>query len=345
MTSIKDIAKLAGISPSTVSRVINQKKYVKPEIRSKILEIVKQTGYVPNRAARSMVLRRSFTIGIIIPDTFNMFQRQLFSVMEHRLETFGYHTLFFFVKFEPESEELCLARLKSEKVDGVIMLHEIGDRRFYDFLESANIPALLATFGRADSDLCSIHVDELKAARDAVNYLISLGHEKIDLITAGGFSFGRQRENGYRQALEMADIDAEKEREVLAPSFTPESGRLGMKELLDRRHEVTAIFAATDELAIGAIRALWDAELRVPEDISVMGFDDIDISSYLAPGLTTVRQPLVELGERAANMIHGLINGERIDRSPIILPHTLVFRESCAPTLGGPPFGESALGE
>jgi LacI family transcriptional regulator len=328
MVSIKDIARLAGMSPSTVSRVINQKKYVKPEIRKIILDLVEQTGYVPNRAARSMVLQRSFTVGIIAPDTFNMFQRQLFSVIEHRLETFGYHTLFFFVKFEPESEESCLNRLKAEKVDGVIMLHEIKDHHFYDFLEAAGIPALLATFDRKDSNFCSIHVDEEKSAREAVEHLLSLGHRKIDMLSAEGFTFGLKRATGYRQALREAGIGVEEQRVVFTPAFTPASGRLGMKTLLERKHELSAVFAATDELAIGAMRAIWEAGLRVPQDISVMGFDDIDISAYLSPGLTTVRQPLVELGESSANLINSLICEEKVNRAPIILPHTLILRES-----------------
>jgi LacI family transcriptional regulator len=331
MVSIKDIAKLAGMSPSTVSRVINQKKYVKPEIRRIILDLIEQTGYVPNRAARSMVLQRTFTVGIIAPDTFNMFQRQLFSLIEHRLETFGYGTHFFFVKFEEGSEERCLDRLKSEKVDGVIMIHEISAPPFYAYLQDSGIPAVLTTFDRPGAGLCSIHVDEYKSAQDAVNYLIKLGHQKIDIISASGFSFGGQRAEGYRRALAAAGIEPNEERIVFASSFTSEAGRSAMRMLLDRGHEITGVFAITDELAIGAMRALWEAGLRIPQDVSVMGFDDIDISSYLAPGLSTVRQPLAQMGEHAANLVHALICGEAISREPVILPHSLAIRESSAP--------------
>jgi LacI family transcriptional regulator len=213
-------------------------------------------------------------------------------------------------------------------VDGVIMLHEIKDHHFYDFLEAAGIPALLATFDRKDSNFCSIHVDEEKSAREAVEHLLSLGHRKIDMLSAEGFTFGLKRATGYRQALREAGIGVEEQRVVFTPAFTPASGRLGMKTLLERKHELSAVFAATDELAIGAMRAIWEAGLRVPQDISVMGFDDIDISAYLSPGLTTVRQPLVELGESSANLINSLICEEKVNRAPIILPHTLILRES-----------------
>ncbi|MFH2114227.1 MAG: LacI family DNA-binding transcriptional regulator, partial [Spirochaetota bacterium] len=175
MVSIKDIARVVGVSPSTVSRVVNGKKYVNQEIRESILKLVEETGYVPNKAARSMVLRRTFTVGVVIPDTFNMFQRQLFSIIEHHLESFGYYTLFFFVKFDDASERDCLTRLKSEKLDGVIMLHEIKSPLFDDYLVRVQLPTVLATFQKADRGLPSIHVNEEQAAYDAVLHLINLG--------------------------------------------------------------------------------------------------------------------------------------------------------------------------
>ena len=118
MISIKDIARQVGVSPSTVSRVANGKSYVNPKKREQVLRVIEETGYVPSKAARAMVMKRSFTVGIVLPYTFNMFQRQLFAIVERHLESFGYHTLFFFVKFDGASEQECLARLNSEKLDG-----------------------------------------------------------------------------------------------------------------------------------------------------------------------------------------------------------------------------------
>ena len=160
-----------------------------------ILRLIDETGYVPNKAARSMVLKRSFTVGIVLPDTFNMFQRQLFSIIERHLESFGYHTLFFFVKFEDQSEEACLARLKAEKLDGVIMLHEIKNPVFYEYIAKTGLPAVTATFHYPG--ISAIHVNEEQASRDAVNHLISLGHRRIMMISGDGFTFGRQRAEGF----------------------------------------------------------------------------------------------------------------------------------------------------
>jgi LacI family transcriptional regulator len=178
MFSIKEIAKLAGVSPSTVSRVINHKKWVKPQLRERVLALVQEMGFVPNNAARSMVLKRTFTIGIVIPDTFNMFQRQLFSIIEHDLEMYGYRTHFFFVKWEPESELNCLRKLKAENLDGIIMLHEVDHPDFYAYLTRAGLPVVLCTFSREEPGFSTVHINEEAAARTATEYLVGLGHRR-----------------------------------------------------------------------------------------------------------------------------------------------------------------------
>ncbi|GHV85016.1 LacI family transcriptional regulator [Spirochaetia bacterium] len=333
MVNIKDIARQAGMSPSTVSRVVNGKKHVNSEKREQILKLIEQTGYVPNKAARSMVLKRSFTVGIVIPDTFNMFQRQLFSIIERHLESFGYHTLFFFVKFDDQSEEHCLARLKAEHLDGVIMIHEVKNPLFYEYLSGAGLPAVTTTFHFPG--LPAIHVNEEQASKDAVNHLISLGHRRIMMISGDGFTFGRQRAEGFFQALAEADISWNENRIVFVRHYTPEFGMYGMRELLLREAKAaerfTALFAATDELAIGAIRVLEDEGIRVPGDVSVVGFDDIDIAKYMTPRLTTICQPLTEIGEKTAQALHRQITGNHPafgEPGEQILPYKLVIRES-----------------
>ncbi|MDR3336000.1 MAG: LacI family transcriptional regulator [Treponema sp.] len=329
MISIKDIAKQAGMSAATVSRVVNGKNNVNAEKRKQILEIIEETGYVPNKAARSMVLQRSFTVGIVIPDTFNMFQRQLFSIIERYLETFGYHTIFFFVQFETSSEETCLNRLKAETLDGIILIHEIKIPAFYDYLLRTGLPAVTATFSYPG--IASIHVNEEQASTDAVNHLIGLGHRKIKMISGDGFTFGRQRAEGFFQALTAADIPWEERSVVFVPHYTSEFGMYGMRELLLRDRDFSAVFAATDELAIGAIRVLKDEGIRAPEDVSVIGFDDIDISSYIVPRLTTIRQPLGEMGEQIALTLHRHISGMNSDTRQQVFSYRLIVREStCA---------------
>ncbi|MDR2786739.1 MAG: LacI family transcriptional regulator [Treponema sp.] len=332
MINIKDIAKQVGMSPSTISRVVNGKKHVNSEKRERILKLIKETGYVPNRAARNMVLQRSFTVGIVLTDTFNMFQRQLFSFIERHLNSFGYNTHFFFVKFERASEEECLTKLKAETLDGIIMIHEIRTPSFYESVKKMGLPLVTATFDFPDFP--SIHICEEDAAYDAVDHLLKLGHRKIRMISSNGLSCGDQRTEGFFRALEAAGIKRNPdEQTVSVRQYTAEFGMYSMRDLLLRNRDFSAVFAATDELAIGAMRVLKDEGFRIPEDVSVVGFDDIEISNYFMPRLTTIRQPFSEIGERTALALHKCITCGESAEIDMVLPYELIIREStCAPS-------------
>jgi LacI family transcriptional regulator len=326
MVNLKDIAEQVGVSTSTVSRVVNGKKYINSGKRAQILQAIEEAGYIPNKAARNMVMRRSFTVGIVIPDTFNIFQRQLFSIIERYLNSFGYHTMFFFVKFDSSSEKECLNRLKSEQIDGVIMLHELKCPAFYEYTAKINLP-VVSTLCNSDN-LPTIKINDRQAAAEAVGHLIGLGHRKINLICGSGFSFGNQRIEGYYDALSTAGIERDESRVICVKQYSSEFGIYGMKELLLRNRDCTAVFAASDELAIGAIRVLKDEGLRVPEDVSVIGFDNIESANYYIPRLTTIHQPIAEIGEQAARNLHRRINGGINTDFEIIIPHKLIVRES-----------------
>jgi len=328
MTSIKDIARLAGVSPSTVSRVLNEREYVRDEVRQRVLSIVKEKGYVQNNVARSMVLKRSFTIGVVIPHLFNMFQRQLFASMEFFLEQRGYKTQFFFIRWSEASEQAFLRRLKSETLDGIIFIHELDSPAVYQHIQERGLPVALCTFEKEQFDFPAVHIEEEASAALAIEYLIQKGHSNIGLITGGHFSFGKQREEGYRQALKAHGIPCNPELIVRVPSYNPEAGRSGMMTLLNRRSPMTAVFAATDELAIGAIKSLYDSGLRVPEDISVIGLDDIDISAFTTPGLTTVHQPIFEMGKKSADLVCDWIARGSMQGKVELFSTTIVERES-----------------
>jgi LacI family transcriptional regulator len=275
-----------------------------------------------------MVMKRSFTVGIVIPHTFNMFQRQLFAIIERHLESFGYHTLFFFVTFDGASEKECLDRLKSEKLDGVILLQEIRDQVFYDSLSRLQLPVVDSTF--SFPDVPSIHVDDTRAAMEAVNHLISLGHRRINMIGGRDTVFGKLRVEGYYKALNAAGIEPDPGRVLFAPFYTAESGMYCMREMLLKGRDFSAIYAANDDLAIGVIRILQDKGIRVPEDVSVIGFDDIEIADYMIPRLTTIRQPLEDMGQQTALILHRAITGQGMGRQELVLPYKLIVRESTA---------------
>jgi LacI family transcriptional regulator len=326
MLSLKDIAKQAGVSASTVSRVLNGKKYIDAEKRARILKLIQETGYVPIKAARNMVMKQSFTVGIVIPTTFNMFQRQLFSVIERSLSAFGYHTEVFFLALDGSGVKECLDRLKAENLDGLILLHEVKSPAFYAYLAQSGLP-VVSTLCNAE-DIPTIKTDDRQAAAEAVNHLIGLGHRNIGLICGGGFSFGAERREGYDDALAAAGIERNENRVVCVQQYSSEFGMYGMRELLLRGRDFSALFAASDELAIGAIRVLKDEGIRVPEDLSVIGFDDIEVANYFIPRLTTVHQPIKEIGDHAALGLHRRISGG-INLDPeIIIPHKMIIRES-----------------
>jgi LacI family transcriptional regulator len=334
MISIKDIARQVGTSPSTVSRVVNGKAYVNSKKREQILSLIKETGYVPNKAARSMVLKRSFAVGIIVPDTFNLFQQQLFSIIERRLESLGYHTIFFFTRLDLSSEEDCLDRLAMEKLDGIVILQEMHLPGFFEHFSRAGLPVVASTCKY--HDYSSVGVKEKQAAFEGVNYLVGIGHKKINMISGVGFAFGTRRTEGYYEALAFNGLSRDESRVSSVQYYTAEFGMYGMSDLLQKNRDFTALFAATDELAIGAIRVLRDEGIRVPEDVSVLGFDDIYMSNYIVPRLTTIRQPISEIGEQTAMALHRSITGGNVSAGfDIELPHRLVIRESTAPPAAG----------
>jgi LacI family transcriptional regulator len=326
MVSLKDIAKKAGVSTSTASRVLNGKKYISEEKRTQVLQLIQETGYVPNKAARDMVMKRSFTVGIVIPTIFNMFQRQLLSVIERSLSSFGYHTVVFFIAQDGSGEKECLDRLKAENLAGLILLHEIKSPAFYEYTAQNTLP-VVSTICNFDG-IPTVKVDDKHATTDAVNHLIGLGHRKIAIICGVGFSYGSSRLEAYHDTLAAAGIERNENRIVCVQQYSSEFGMYGMRELLLRGRDFSAIFAASDELAIGAIRVLKDEGFSVPEDISVIGFDDIEISNYFIPRLTTIHQPIKEIGEHATLSLHRRISGDINLDFENVIPHKMIIRES-----------------
>jgi LacI family transcriptional regulator len=201
---------------------------------------------------------------------------------------------------------------------------------FYEYFSGAGLPVVASTCHYHQYP--SVAVKEQQAAFEGVSYLISLGHKKINMISGTGFAFGIRRTEGYFQALEIQGLPRDEKRITAVQFYTAEYGSYGMSEMLQKSRDFTALFAATDELAIGAIRALRDEGIRVPEDVSVLGFDDISMSSYLVPRLTTIRQPLGEIGEQTALAMHRSITDHNLSGGfDIELPYRLVIRESTKP--------------
>ena len=332
--TLEQIASLARVSRATVSRVVNNQSGVRDDIRERIWAVVRETGYQPHAAARSLVTRRTQVVAVIIPETVNRlftdpFFPRLLSGIAATCNNRHYHLMLALFNGADGQAEMYSRAVGSGHLDGVIMASaHTGDPLFASLLRDG-VPFVLA--GRhPDERVNYVDVDNVGGARMAVEHLIRLGHTRIATITGPlTMAHGEDRLLGYRQALEAHRLPVD-ERLVVAGDYTEESGSMGMQRLFSA--SPTALFAASDVMAIGALKALREAGLRVPEDVALVGFDDLSIASAIVPGLTTVRQPIEHLGSMAADLLLNSLASPPAAHTPaqrIILPTQLVLRGSC----------------
>jgi LacI family transcriptional regulator len=252
----------------------------------------------------------------------------VFSSVEETLERADYKIIVYRVKDQPGHEKVYLDLLLQNRTDGIILMHETKNPEIYTQLQKSNIPIVLSGIDIPSLNFPQVRIDDYQAAFDGTSYLIAKGHRKIGLISGWGHSVGDIRAFGYRDSLEKADIDFD-EGLIMMGGYSIESGYGAMKSLLKKRDDMSAVFVLSDEMAVGAYRAIIETGKRIPDDISVLGFDGIDIGHYLSPSLTTVRQPIREIGKKSAEMLLQMMNGDRIYTRKLIMAHEIVERESC----------------
>jgi len=330
--TIKDVAREAGVSVSTVSRVLNNSKPVSDEIRVRVLAAVEKLNFQPNSLARSLVLKKTRLIGVLVPDIANPFFPVAIAGIEEIAGMYGYHILLFNTFGEIEKELQYLNIMKEKQVDGIIKMSTQVTEKHEEYFSNASIPMVVTSKCTDREDVPCVVIDDVKAAYDATQYLISLGHRRIGIISGPlDDSTGRDRFLGYQQAMLEHRLNLDFNL-LKQGNFKVESGRRAMLEILQTvspEHLPTAIFCANDEMAIGAIGAILDQGLKVPEDISVMGFDDIFIAPVFRPALTTVKQPIYDIGAVATRTLVKLIEGEKIEQPTTFLPYHIIERESC----------------
>ncbi len=332
--TLEKVGKLAGVSRSTVSRVINGHPNVREQVRERVWQVIRETGYQPHAAARSLVTRRTHIIGVIIPETVNkLFVDPFFALLLRGItdtcNTRGYHLMLSLFSNPAHQEEIYRRLIYGNHLDGVIVASARMDDPLVHKLLDDGMQAVLV--GRhADSRVNYVDVDNVGAARMAVEHLIRLGHRRIATITGPlNMVGGADRLRGYRQALEAHHLPLE-EGLIAEGDFTEPSGTAAMQRLLPAAP--TAVFAASDSMAIGALKALREANLRVPEDVALVGFDDIPAVTAVEPALTTVRQPIERLGAMAADLLLNLLEDPPAPAAPahrIVLPAELIVRDSC----------------
>jgi LacI family transcriptional regulator len=334
--TLEDIAKQAGVSRSTVSRVVNDDPNVSKTVRQRVQAVIISTGYHPHAAARSLVSQRSWMIGLVLPRSVsNFFTDPYFPFLTQGVaKACNQHnyTLGLFLVETKEDEQRIFPLVSGRGLlDGIVLqTAQMGDK-LIDRLTRVDFPVVVAGRPFNTDDVSFIDVDNLLAAQNAVRHLIRLGYRRIATITGRlGSTTGLDRLEGYRNAIleQVWEID---ESLIAEGDFTEASGYAAMKLLLPIKPD--AVFAASDTLAIGAIRAVQEAGLRVPQDVAFVGFDDLPIASQPEYKLTTVRQPILQFGAKAVETLIDIIENGINPPRRIMMDTELIIRESCGATL------------
>lgn len=327
----KDVALRAGVSVAVVSYVVNDgPRPVSPETRAKVVEAIEELGYYPNELARSLSRKTTATVGLITPNLTNPVYAEIAESLESICSTEGYLVLLGATGRDLDREKKLARILRSKQVDGVVMIPSGAVKAALQPLRQAHIPTVVLEHDLPDTHC--IAIDDLRGGRLATKYLLELGHRRVGLIKrVPSSALSYLRAIGYRQVLEEADIPFEPELVVESKAGLA-GGYESMRQLLALAKPPTAVFTHNDVLAAGAMRAIADAGLTVPEDISVVGYDDTASSSYLNPALTTIKFPVAEMGRQAGQIILQLAQDEAsVPTQTLLLPIELVIRASTAP--------------
>lgn len=336
MTTIKDVAKLANVSPSTVSRVLADSNRISQPTKERVRKAMEELDYYPNFLARSLITRASRTLGLVLSrpadSAFsNPFFPAILRGISQVTQSRQYNLLLVTTENPVEEEEQCLRMFSEKRVDGLILLTPRTNDLLIRSLTRVNCPFIVA--GRATGKGChSVNNDNIKAAYTAVSHLLSLGHRRIALLNGPeSYTFCQDRYLGYCQALEDAGIPVES-RLVRHGALTQEDGKKLTTLLLEQSPAPTAIFAVDDVMAFGVYKAASELGLTIPQDLSVVGFNDDPLASMVEPSLTTVKIPIMEMGNAAADMLIQLLEGGA-PPPEFILASELVIRASCGKVL------------
>jgi len=327
--TIKDVAKLANVSISTVSRVINGSKPVSPEIAQRVTEIIKETGYIPNPVARSLVMKKSRLIGAIVPDIATFYVGEILNAMEEIAKTYEYDILLFNSYGDVEREIEMIEKMVSKQVEGIVLMSHFPDERHFKILQDHHMPSVLINRKAESTDTLSVVIDHRNATKDATNHLLDLGHKDIALIRcdASEETFGNDQFLGYKEALLKHNIAYNPEL-VLEGDFKAETAYKVVMQLLENSPIPSGIVATTDDMAIGVINAVIDSGYSVPQDISVVAFQNTRIASLFRPKLTTIAQPVYDMGAIALRLLIKKIQGTDTSLEPVVVNYDFIQRNS-----------------
>lgn len=329
--TIYDVAREANVSMATVSRVVNNNPNVKPQTRKKVFEAIERLGYRPNAVARGLASKKTTTVGVVIPDISNAIFAEVARGIEDIATMYHYNIILCNADKKKEKEIRVINTLLEKQVDGLLFMGGTVTEEHIQAFQTSSVPIVLCATTAEEANIPSVDIDHEAAAFDAVHLLIQQGHRKIGMIsgTLQDPANGYARYQGYKKALESAGITVRDEY-VRIGNYHYDSGMDIAKYFLELSDRPTAIFTATDEMAIGAIHQIQDLGFEVPQDMSVISVDNIRMASMVRPTLTTVAQPMYDIGAVSMRLLTKLMNKESVPPDKVTLPHEIVTRNSVA---------------
>ncbi|EHO49309.1 substrate-binding domain-containing protein [Haemophilus sp. oral taxon 851] len=327
MATMKDIARLAQVSTSTVSHVINGSRFVSDEIREKVMRIVVELNYTPSYIARSLKVKATKTIGLLVTATNNPFFSEVMAGVEQYCQKNQYNLIIATTGGDAKRLQQNLQTLIHKQVDGVLLM--CGDSRFQADMElTVPLPLVVMDWWFTELNADKILENSERGGYLATKSMVDAGHQKIGIITGNlRKSVAKNRLQGYKKALSEANIVLNPDW-IVESHFDFEGGIVGAQKLLALSDRPTAIFCCSDTIAIGAYQAIQNQGLRIPQDISIMGYDDIELARYLFPSLSTISQPKAELGKLAVETLLQRIQEPNENYRTLVLEPTCILRES-----------------
>lgn len=324
--TLRDLAKMVGVSASTASRALNHNSAISEEIRKRVLKAAQETNYIPNSLARGLALKRSQLVGLMVPSIANPFFAEIARGAHDTAHQRSYVVALCDTQRNQEREELFTQTLMRSQVDGMIVTGGVMPLERIRAWRQRNVPLVLAGRRSAGLGVSGVAVDNVAVGHQAVRYIVSRGHRKIVYLGGSMDSpANRERQRGYMEAMEAHGLTPA----VVRGDYSMESGFEAAARIRESRSRPTAVFAANDLMAMGLIMGLMGSGVKVPDDIAVVGCDDIPMGALIKPSLTTIRVPMYEIGARAMELLlHSLEDSQKRPAESILLDCELVVRES-----------------
>ncbi|QDP40894.1 catabolite control protein A [Radiobacillus deserti] len=326
--TIYDVAREANVSMATVSRVVNGNPNVKPATRKKVLNTIQQLGYRPNAVARGLASKKTTTVGAIIPDISSIFFSELARGIEDIATMYKYNIILSNSDQNKEKELHLINTMLEKQVDGIVYMGGVISEDHINQFQTASVPVVLAATVDQTETIPSVNIDYEEAAYEATNLLIDHGHQHPAFVTATEETeMNNQKYAGYLRAIKENNNEVKEER-IIKGDYSYDSGIEAIEQLIALENRPTAVFVASDEMALGVIHGAQDRGLDIPNDLEVFGFDNTRLATMVRPTLSTIVQPMYDIGAVAMRLLTKYMNKEEVTDQSIILPHRMIERNS-----------------